>query len=90
MSPSATIDTSTLAFSALSTNNKGAKQLPAPCKDGEPWIWQPDDFAEALEDEQCFGFSELTDGGDGGALASCQGAAFPDPGGGGGFHNAGE
>ena len=41
------VDMSQLAFSALWTNNKGAKQLPALYeKSGEAVIWQPDEFLE--------------------------------------------
>ena len=41
------VDISQLAFSALWTNNKGAKQLPALYeKSGEPVIWQPDESLE--------------------------------------------
>ena len=46
MSPSAMIDTSTLAFSTILTNAKGAKQLPALYKGGEPVIWQPNEYVE--------------------------------------------
>ena len=40
------IDTSNLAFSTILTNAKGAKQLPALYKDGEPVIWQPNEYVE--------------------------------------------
>ena len=41
------VDISQLAFSALWTNNKGAKSLPALYeKSGEPVIWQPDESSE--------------------------------------------
>ena len=46
MSSSAMIDTSNLAFSTILTNAKGAKQLPALYKDGEPVIWQPNEYVE--------------------------------------------
>jgi hypothetical protein len=46
MSPSAMINTSSLAFSTILTNAEGAKQLPSLYKDGEPVIWQPNEYVE--------------------------------------------
>ena len=54
MSPSAMIDTSSLAFSTILTNAKGAKQLPSLYKDGEPVIWQPTEYVEVPFEPSAF------------------------------------
>ena len=54
MSPSAMINTSSLAFSTILTNAKGAKQLPSLYKDGEPVIWQPTEYVEVPFEPSAF------------------------------------
>ena len=48
------IDQNNLAFSALFTTAKGAKQLPALSKDGHAIIWQPEDFVEVPFEPSAF------------------------------------
>ena len=48
------IDQNNLAFSALFTTAKGAKQLPALSKDGHAIIWQPEDFVEVPLEPSAF------------------------------------
>ena len=48
------IDQNNLAFSALFTTAKGAKQLPALSEDGHAIIWQPKDFVEVPFEPSAF------------------------------------
>ena len=59
MSPSA-IDQANLAFSAILTSAKGAKQLPALYNDGQAIIWQPDEYAEVIFEPSAFNDPEAT------------------------------
>jgi hypothetical protein len=52
------VDVSSLAFAPLFTTAKGAKQLPALFKDGEPVAWQPDDYMEIPFEPSAFGDPE--------------------------------